>query len=425
MDSGGKKTFPIKNEAACVFKWGWNTFRLYNGKSSSCHRIDPVFVPLDDFENFHNTPEVLNDRRLMFQGQWPTGRGCEYCKDVEAAGGISDRLFHNEMEELTPVDFGNGNLHVTPRIQEIYLNNTCDLACMYCAPNFSSKINQELKKLGPLPTMMHIQPLNRSPDQQKYLAKMLEWLDKNYHNLRRFLMQGGEPFLQKEFFQVVDHMETLSNPDLEFSVNSNLNADTKIFEEFVPRVRKLLLDRRIKRFDITCSIDCWGPAQEFIRFGLNLEQWKKNFEFLSQHRWIYISTGHTITSMSLHSMPALLKMLNDYEQNQGLKYNQTFGYVDGPTQILYDPINFGGKFFKDVMDEILELAPRRTDQQKRNHERLTGIVQYIKNSQPDRERLKRLYQTLDHYDVRRGTDWKSVLPEIYQYFLENEITYVV
>ena len=56
------QVFPIRNDTACVYKWGWNTFRLFNATSSSCHRVTPVAVSLDNFDSFHNTPEVLNDQ---------------------------------------------------------------------------------------------------------------------------------------------------------------------------------------------------------------------------------------------------------------------------------------------------------------------------------------------------------------------------
>ena len=145
------RVFPIRNDTACVYKWAWNTFRLYNATSSSCHRVNPVAVPLDKFDDFHNTPEVLNDRQKMLAGKWP-GRGCEYCEDVEKQGGVSDRLYHNDIPGLTPVDFDPlGDQRVTPRIVELYLTNACDLACVYCLPGFSSRINNELKKYGPYP----------------------------------------------------------------------------------------------------------------------------------------------------------------------------------------------------------------------------------------------------------------------------------
>jgi MoaA/NifB/PqqE/SkfB family radical SAM enzyme len=29
-------------------------------------------------------------------------------------------------------------VHVTPRILEVYFDNTCNLKCLYCGPHFSS-----------------------------------------------------------------------------------------------------------------------------------------------------------------------------------------------------------------------------------------------------------------------------------------------
>jgi pyruvate-formate lyase-activating enzyme len=369
-------------------------------------------------------PEVISDRKLMLQGQWPTDRGCEYCKNVEESGGISDRLYHNNDEGITPVDFDNDRLNVTPRIQEIYLNNTCDLACVYCVPGFSSKINDELKKYGPLTTMPAIKTIQKSPDQSAYLEKMLDWLEKNWHDLKRLSVQGGEPFLQKEFFVMLDHIKKVSNRDLIFSVNSNLNASGKIIEDFIPQIKQILVDRRIKAFHITASIDCWGPAQEFIRWGLDLKNWQKNFELLLNHRWIYVNTGQTITSLSIKTTPDLQRLFNGY-MDQGYRFNQTLGYVDGHNQLLYDPIIFGGDFFKEPLEETLELMPSGTDQQRHVKDRMYGIVKYVITGKQDRERLSKLYSTLDQLDQRRGTDWKTLFPDVAKYFLDNEITYVV
>lgn len=419
------KIFPIKNNSACVFKWGWDTFRLYTGQSSSCHRVEPVFVPLDKMHDFHNTPEVLNDRKLMLEGQWPSGRGCEYCKDVESAGGVSDRMYQNSMDGLTPIDFDPTNQiqSVTPRILEIYLNNTCDLACLYCRPEYSSKINNELKKYGPLSTVNFVS-MTPTSQHREYFDEMISWLKENYHHLQRFLIQGGEPFFQKEFYEMMDFLETQSNPNLEFSVNSNLNSKIKVYQDFVSRIKQMLINRKIKRFDITCSIDCWGPQQEFIRFGLSVDQWQKNFEFLLQHRWVYINTGHTITALSLKTMPDLQRLLNNYFEN-GYQLNQTFGYVDGPNQELYDPAIFGGEFFAEDLETMLEILPENTDQQKRVKQNFQGIATYISKSKPNWLRLKKLYVTLEEYDHRRGTDWKLLFPEINQFFLENGIINVV
>ncbi len=183
------KIFPIKNDAACVFKWGWNTFRLHDATSSSCHRVQPVHIELDDFDNFHNTPAAIEDRQRMLDNQWPqAGRGCEYCKDIEDLGGVSDRTFHNNIPGLTPVDFDINTNQVTPRILEIFLSNTCDLACVYCMPIFSSRINDELKRYGSTPVgLQYISPLT---NRAEYLNKFLAWLDNNYGKIKRLSQSG-------------------------------------------------------------------------------------------------------------------------------------------------------------------------------------------------------------------------------------------
>jgi len=199
------QVFPIRNDTACVYKWGWNTFRLYNGTSSSCHRVDTVSVTLNNFDDFHNTPEVLNDRQQMLAGQWP-GRGCEYCQNVEKQGGVSDRLYHNNIPGLTPVDFDPaGDQKVTPRIVELYLSNTCDLACVYCSPIFSSRNNEELKKYGPYP--VGIMPVKQISNRDQYFSAWLNWVDRNYQSIETISILGGEPFLQKELWSILEFVK--------------------------------------------------------------------------------------------------------------------------------------------------------------------------------------------------------------------------
>lgn len=414
------RIFPIKNHSACVWKWGWNTFRLYTGSSSSCHRIKNVFVPLDKFDNFHNTPAVINDRSLMIRDEWPQGRGCEYCRDIEYAGGTSDRLFHNEQPDLTPVDFDPREplAPVTPRVLEIYLNNTCDLACLYCVPIFSSKINDELRRYGSMPTI-DIQPIDRVNDHAQYLERMISWLDRNSQKLQRLNIQGGEPFLQKEFSIFMDWLEQSNNPDLELSFNTNLNEPPGIIDRYVDRLRNLLIQRRVRRVDFTCSIDCWGPQQEFVRYGLNLERWQRNFEMLLTHPYLFVHVGHTITALTIDTASQLQQRINDYRA-QGHRIFQTFGHVDGPNQQLYDPIYFGGEFFRDDLARWAELIPESIEKQ-----RFLGIQSRILSSVPNRSRLHALYVTLENIDRRRKTNWKQLFPRIESFINQGKVLDVV
>ena len=135
--------FPIKTDTACQLKWNWSTIRLYNGITSSCHRVEGDLIGIENFDNFHNTPKKLSDRKLMLQGQWPKG-GCEYCQQIEKSGGTSDRQFHLAIPNMTPPELESNPeaIEVTPRILEVYFDNVCNMSCLYCWAGFSSKIQQ-------------------------------------------------------------------------------------------------------------------------------------------------------------------------------------------------------------------------------------------------------------------------------------------
>ena len=141
------KYFPIKTETACALKWSWNTVKLYNGETSSCHRVQPDSIT--EFDLFHNTDKKIADRQLMLAGKWPQG-GCEYCSDVEAVGGYSDRQLHLNIPDTYPQELdGNPTLtHVNPTILEVYLDNVCNMSCLYCYDGFSSQIQQENNQYG-------------------------------------------------------------------------------------------------------------------------------------------------------------------------------------------------------------------------------------------------------------------------------------
>jgi MoaA/NifB/PqqE/SkfB family radical SAM enzyme len=415
-------TFPIRNSAACVYKWAWNTFRLYNGTSSSCHRVKTVPVSIENFEHFHNTPEVINDRKLMLEGKWP-GRGCEYCQSVEQQGGISDRLYQNQIAGLTPDDFSlDYSVSVTPKISEIYLTNTCDLACVYCFPGYSSKINYELKKFGPYP--IGIESVTELSNRDQYFSAYMTWLDQNYQHLNRLSIMGGEPLLQKEMWDILDFVSTRVNHNIEIAINTNLNATPETLEKFIDICKELLVSKKIKRLDICCSLDCWGPQIEFIRYGLSLDRWQQNFEYLIKHKWLAVSVHHVVTALSIATTKQLQDIIKEYKKINP-KIMQEYHLVDSGYEEIYHPTMFGSEFFKIKLEQLLEEFPLTTEWDNQARLRLEGICKLMSAAQPDPLRLTKLHATLDITDQRRGTNWKLLFPEINEYFKINRISNVV
>jgi organic radical activating enzyme len=382
---------------------------LYSGTTNSCHRVQHNPLSLEDFNDFHNTPKKLSDRQLMLEGKWPSG-GCEYCKDIEVAGGQSDRQFHIQIPDLSPpeLDTDPTATSVTPRILEVYLDNVCNMSCIYCWDGFSSKIQQENERFGEF-SKNGIEIKNRVPKHPDHTAlgqAFWQWMESNSTTLKRFHVLGGEPFFQPEFETCLEFLETHYNPELEFNIVTNLKVSSDKLQKFVDRIQKLLTDRRIKRFDLTASIDCWGAEQEYIRYGINMKQWQENFEYIVNKKWITLNINQTITGLGMKSMPQLIDYINQHRKTRPIGH-YFMSCVSRPH--LYPGI-FGAGFFDQDFENILTTMSDDTWQHKNAKQMMLGLQQEFNSHQRNESELLKLKTFLDEIDRRRNISWPTTFP---------------
>lgn len=409
------KYFPIKTETACQLKWTWSTIHLYTGETNSCHRVNESKIDPEKFDRFHNTEKKLNDRKLMLQGEWPQG-GCEYCSNIERAGGKSDRQFQIEIPNLVPpeLDVDPTAIDVTPRIVEVYLDNVCNMSCIYCEDKFSSRIQQENLKYGEFKrnTLEIKNTSNKIDNFESMSSKFWDWMETNYSTLRRFHVLGGEPFFQSQFETCLLFLEQHSNPELEFNIVSNLKVSRRKLELFLERIKLLLKQKRIKRFDLTCSIDCWGDEQEYIRHGINMQEWKSNFEYLVAQRWITLNINQTITGLSIKSMTDLVRFINQHRQFREIGH---FFMSCNNRPHLYPGI-FGAGFFDKDLDLVLSKMPDTTWQQQHARALMAGLKIEFNTHQRNQEQITNLFHFLNEIDRRRGLNWRQVFPWLIKEF---------
>jgi len=409
-----KKYFPIQTDTACQLKWAWSTLYLYSGSTASCHRTGWSSVTPDSFDSFHNTDKKISDRNDMLAGVWPKD-SCQYCKDIESSGGVSDRMFHNSIPGLSPSELDT-NLKataVTPTILEVYFNNTCNLSCVYCLPALSSKINHENKKFGLFDSNgVTLKSVDLSPDYPEILEKFWQWFSVHSVDLKRFQVLGGEPFYQPEFDKCIEYFESTSHPDLEWAIVTNLMIPLSKLETYVDRFKKLLIGKKLKRIEITCSIDCWGPEQEFARWGMNLSQWENNFEYLLKQKWLTVNINQTISLLTIKTMPVLLAKLNHWREQRPVGH---FFSVVTPQPTYLHPNILGPDIFKNDFDEILNLMPNNI-----NYTYMEGIANDYAKSSADQTEIVKLKTYLDEIDRRRNTVWKNTFP-----WLSQELEHVV
>ncbi len=414
------KTFPIKTESACLLKWAWSTVYFNSGTSASCHRTQKYAIDPNNFDNFHNLPDKVSARELMLQGHWPQA-GCEYCKQVEDTGGISDRQYNLQQQQgtwLTPPELLTNSqaTNVTPTILEVYFKNTCNMKCVYCGPHFSSLWEEENRKFGSTfqnnKIEFDIKSSQHNPNYDQMVAGLWKYLaeENRYQTLKRYHILGGEPFLMSELDDSIKFWQQHPNPDLVFSIVTNLNIPTKRFEQYVCQFEKMVLSNKIWKLQLTASLDCWGPEQEYVRHGLDLKLWERNFELLLNKPWVALSINSAISALTIKSLPKLLEKINAWNQGQVATAN----WYDRPRAaepILHsfnttgqfdDPYPFGSGVFDNDFKTILDLMPNTPARDV-----MQGIAQQLSKSQRNNKKIEFLKKYLSELDQRRGTNWRS------------------
>jgi pyruvate-formate lyase-activating enzyme len=401
-----QKSFAIVTDTACQLKWNWSTIYLTTAKTASCHRTNHHAFDTEIFD-FHNTPEKLDDRRQMLQGKWPK-RGCEYCQNIESAGGTSDRITNLNMPGMhAPIemDLDPTAISVTPRILEVYFDNLCNLKCLYCGPYFSSLWDAENKRFGNFNKNGLTISANfaKNPNFANNKEKLFKWLRHHRHGLTNFNILGGEPLFQKEFDECLDFFEQHPAPDLDVQIFTNLNASESKIDSTIGKVRKLIDGKCIRHFTVTASLDCWGPEAEFARFPLDLRVWERNFERLLTEPWIRLVIGSTVTPLTVKTLPDLIARINQWRQQRTVHHY--FNSVNAPSYLFIDMF---GDIFRYDFERALDIMPEATEEQKNTKNYLAGIALQSVSGQPNISEIRKLRTFLDEMDRRRQTDWRAI-----------------
>lgn len=417
-----KKYFPIKTDTACLAKWSFSKVLLHLGLTSSCHRVKNHKFDIDTF-NFHNTPEKIDQRKTMLDGQWPDGdpdprieTTCkQYCGKFEQNNGKSDRHFYNSIPNLYPdeLDKDPTLTEIDPTILEIYIDNICNLKCVYCLPELSSNIDYEMKKHGRFEKHGLILETKHKPIENfdEIQEKLWWWMENNAHKLKRLHLLGGEPFYQKQFDDFLNFFNAHPCANLEFQIVSNLMISPSKFKSQIERIKDLVKQKKLGRLEIHCSIDCWGPQQEFVRYGIELTKWEENFKYLISERWIKLNISNTVSVLTIKTLPELLRKLEEWTKDR--KIEHYFSQLYYPTYMAPDIL--GAEEFQEDFKCILSLMETQSWRGAQAKEHFKGLVNNVNLSKFKSTEVLKLITYLDELDRRRKTNWRDLFPWLIKY----------
>lgn len=219
-------------------------------------------------------------RQSMLDGEWHPN--CRVCKDIEAVGGNSTRtqeMFVLNPETVTVDDY-------MPEFLDLRWNNTCNLTCNYCIPEFSNK----------WASIKNEKIIGISTDNE---SNFFDYIAKNKDSVKKVLLLGGEPLLHKQNLRLTDIL-----PDPYYYILSNLSIKNLPTN---PNVQKFLT---MSHFDWGVSFDCIGKKFEYVRHGADWELFVENLKYIQQQA---TNVGRHFSAHPLYGLYSAYNLVEFYD----------------------------------------------------------------------------------------------------------------
>jgi len=383
----GLSTNPDGTVMPCCLHWTANNF-WGNIKTQS-------------YEEIINSPKAKTMRKEMMNNLEP--KGCERCYRKEEVLGESFRTilekYHpwtkevkNTIKDITKED---GTLtEVSAKYWDVRFSNICNMACIMCGPEFSSKWQAELKSdKGKI--------LNNFDDKNK----TYEFIDNHAKNVESIYFAGGEPLVMDEHYYILEKLIDIKRTDVNLHYNSNILKLTHKNKDTTE------LWKHFKRVSIAPSIDAMGPQAEYIRYGTIWNQLEQNLIQLRDNPNIWVEPQITIGTYNAIHFTKLIKFfldsnLDTYDFNmvEGNEYNMEHMPQELKQEAKDNLYQFANSLplkqkevFLDKSQQILKRLDTKTDQSATQ-----GFVKKIKN-----------------IDKTRNLDFSKHFPEISKHYNFN------
>jgi hypothetical protein len=433
-----RRVIDIKSESFCAAKWYNATIWLGSGQTTSCHHPLPHQVSVEEVianpKALHNTPKKKFERDQMQRGERPSG--CEYCWKIEDIGrdNISDRVYKTVIysdEELdnafnTPIE-----QDVDLRTLEIAFDRTCQFACSYCNPAFSSTWVKDIDRNGPYTNLVsdgrnHFthshssSQLYRFGETNPYTEAFHRWWDTDLHKtLQELRITGGEPLMSGETWKLLDWFKAnKGKSSTRLAINSNLGTEVD--------VDRLLGSIQNLEVDIYTSNEAVGLQAEYIRDGLVWEDWANNMEKLMQNgnlRGLHVMC--TINALCLDGLTTLLDIIVQWKQEWGNDYpNFSLNILRFPS--FQSPLvlpDFYRNLYKDKLQQWYDANKDNKFLHQMELNQLQRLIDYLDvvktphmGAAEQSTLQKDFKQFYTQYDQRRGKDFVKAFPQLADWY---------
>jgi hypothetical protein len=442
------------SDSFCGAKWYNATIWLGHGGTTSCHHPPAHQIDLEDIKEnpsaIHNSRHKKKMRQMMQEGTRP--KECEYCWKIEDMGqdsdgneAVSDRVYKTviyEDRDLQHIATLDPNADVNLKTCEVAFDRTCQLACSYCNPAFSSTWVKDIRTNGGyqgiksdarghfIDDAPYAEPYDAGTA-NPYVDAFWRWWPELSKELEEIRVTGGEPLMTPSIYKLFDWFKETDEPNakkMRLAINSNLMAKPGLLNKFIDATQ------HIDHFHVYTSCEAFGAQAEYIRDGLYWEIWTAQFErFATEARYEGVHMMMTINALCLDTICQFL----DWTLSMKRKYGH---HVPGiSVNILrfpsfQSPLTLPDNLRKMYHDELSEwLDDTRNKGERDMHgvellqaweqDQISRLIEYLDVVKTPHRNTAEQY-LLDHdfkvfyeqYDARRGHDFRATFPRLTDWY---------
>ena len=441
-----RRVIDIKSASFCGAKWYNATIWLGSGQTTSCHHPLPHAIDVEAIKTnpkeIHNTPQKKKERAMMQRGERPAG--CEYCWKIEDMGEqpefklngdvfISDRVYKTVIYDDGDLDEAfntSAEQDVDLQTLEIAFDRTCQFACSYCNPAFSSTWVKDIRRNGGYTNLVsdgrnHFthehdsSQLYTIDDVNPYVEAFFKWWETDLHKtLKELRITGGEPLMSGYTWRLIEWFKDhRGQSKTRLAINSNLGFTQDKLERLLDATQGIELD-------LYTSNESIGQHAVYIRDGLDWDQWCGNVTYLlASGRLRGLHVMCTINALCLISLPEFLWSIVELKKKYGKDaINFSLNILRFPSfqSPLILPKNIKEQAIEELVRFHMANAHNLHEFEVNQVERLFNYLREVispHSGAMDTIILQRDFKNFyEQYDQRRGKDFRATFPQLVEWY---------
>jgi len=260
----------------CASREPAQNFEQYIDTKSGTGKYIPITL-----EQHWNSEHMQSVRRRMLAGQ--TLPECEVCNDrllnTDVYRDYFWHLFKHKYDDVTAKTDLNGRTSMQPVSWDYRFSNLCNFKCRTCGDMLSSAWETEQRQHNMIDWANKKNAWMRPDVKQQITTFQETQIEEEFsraveeHRIEEIYWVGGEPLMYEQHWRYMKRIINLQDGHRVYvRYNTNLSrirhADTNLFSDILDHVRD---------WQICASIDGTGVIGEYIRTGLNYQNWLNNF----------------------------------------------------------------------------------------------------------------------------------------------------